>query len=137
MYKESLFNLYIEKENKTYIYNTLSGAMVAFKDKVDFQNVSCENEETLLKQGFIVDESLDELNMLKCQRNWTIWNPHPKGIVLKNIIWILVFGWELAISSCVFGLAWCITIVGIPFGLQFFKFAKIALLPFESHIYSS
>lgn len=45
MYKESLFNLYIEKENKTYIYNTLSGAMVAFKDKVDFQNVSCENEE--------------------------------------------------------------------------------------------
>lgn len=81
MYKESLFNLYIEKENKTYIYNTLSGAMVAFKDKVDFQNVSCENEETLLKQGFIVDESLDELNMLKCQRNWTIWNSHPKGIV--------------------------------------------------------
>lgn len=59
------------------------------------------------------------------------------GSFLLNIIWILVFGWELAISSCVFGLAWCITIVGIPFGLQFFKFAKIALLPFGSHIDSS
>nr|WP_275532456.1 YccF domain-containing protein [Flavonifractor sp. An91] len=29
---------------------------------------------------------------------------------------------------------WCITIIGIPFGLQFFKFAKIALLPFGAHI---
>ena len=55
------------------------------------------------------------------------------GRFLLNIIWILIFGWELTVISCVFGLLWCITIVGIPFGLQFFKFAKIALLPFGSH----
>lgn len=55
---------------------------------------------------------------------------------LLNVIWILTFGWELTVISCVFGLIWCITIIGIPFGLQFFKFAKIALLPFGAHIES-
>lgn len=59
------------------------------------------------------------------------------GNFLLNVIWILVFGWELAVVSCMLGLMWCITIIGIPFGLQFFKFAKIALLPFGSHIESS
>lgn len=59
------------------------------------------------------------------------------GSFLLNVIWILIFGWELTVISCVFGLLWCITIIGIPFGLQFFKFAKIALLPFGSHIESS
>lgn len=53
---------------------------------------------------------------------------------LLNLIWIALFGWELAIASLVIGAIWCITLVGIPFGLQFFKFAKIALLPFGAEI---
>ena len=56
------------------------------------------------------------------------------GNILLNVIWILIFGWELALTSCFFGLLWCITIVGIPFGLQHFKFARIALMPFGSQI---
>lgn len=56
------------------------------------------------------------------------------GSFLLNVIWILFFGWELAIISCLFGIMWCITLIGIPFGLQFFKFARIALMPFGSHI---
>jgi len=56
------------------------------------------------------------------------------GSFLLNIIWILVFGWELALASFALGVLWCITIVGIPFGLQLFKFAKIALLPFGTQI---
>ena len=59
------------------------------------------------------------------------------GSFLLNVIWILIFGWELAVVSCTFGIVWCITLIGIPFGLQFFKFAKIALLPFGSHIEST
>lgn len=56
------------------------------------------------------------------------------GSFLLNVIWILFFGWELAVVSCTLGVMWCITIIGIPFGLQFFKFAKIALLTFGAHI---
>ena len=59
------------------------------------------------------------------------------GSFLLNVIWILIFGWELAVVSCTFGIVLCITLIGIPFGLQFFKFAKIALLPFGSHIEST
>ena len=56
------------------------------------------------------------------------------GNFLLNVIWILIFGWELALTSCFLGLLWCITIVGIPFGLQHFKLARIALMPFGSHM---
>lgn len=53
---------------------------------------------------------------------------------LLNVIWIIIFGWELSVASCLIGLLWCITIVGIPFGTQFLKFAKIALMPFGTQI---
>lgn len=56
------------------------------------------------------------------------------GNFLLNVIWILMFGWELALTSCFFGLLWCSIIVGIPFGLQHFKFARMALMPFGFQI---
>lgn len=40
---------------------------------------------------------------------------------LVNLIWILFFGWGMALGNIVLGCMWCITIVGIPFGKQFFK----------------
>jgi uncharacterized membrane protein YccF (DUF307 family) len=58
------------------------------------------------------------------------------GGLLLNIIWLLFFGWEFAIFHVVIGLILCITIVGIPFGLQHFKFAKLGLIPFGARIYS-
>ncbi len=54
--------------------------------------------------------------------------------LILNMIWIFVFGWELAILSLSVGLIWCLTIVGIPFGLQCFKFAQLALMPFGATI---
>jgi len=54
--------------------------------------------------------------------------------LLLNILWILLLGWELALASLAIGLAWCVTIVGIPFGVQAFKFAKLALLPFGARV---
>ncbi len=57
------------------------------------------------------------------------------GSFLLNILWLIFFGWELALVSFVIGIVWCITIVGIPFGLQSIKFAKLALMPFGAEIY--
>lgn len=49
---------------------------------------------------------------------------------IVNILWIIFSGLELAIGNLVIGCLLCITIVGIPFSLQFFKIAKLALMPF-------
>ncbi|MDO4199357.1 MAG: YccF domain-containing protein [Clostridia bacterium] len=54
--------------------------------------------------------------------------------VFLNILWIAVFGLNLALWSLVIGALWCVTIVGIPVGLQVFKFAKLALMPFGARI---
>lgn len=51
-----------------------------------------------------------------------------------NVIWIMLFGWELTLFSCFLGIIWCITIVGIPFGSQCFKFARLSLMPFGAQI---
>ena len=47
-----------------------------------------------------------------------------------NILWIVFGGIEMALSHAIIGLMFCITIVGIPFGLQHFKLALLALTPF-------
>lgn len=53
---------------------------------------------------------------------------------LFNILWLVVFGLNLALWSLVIGCLWCLTIVGIPIGLQVIKFAKLALMPFGAKI---
>ncbi|MEN6324649.1 MAG: YccF domain-containing protein [Syntrophomonas sp.] len=57
------------------------------------------------------------------------------GGLILNIIWIIVFGWEFALTHVVIGLIFCVTIIGIPFGLQHFKFAKLGLMPFGAEIH--
>lgn len=54
--------------------------------------------------------------------------------VIGNIIWLILFGLWMAIGYFVAGLILCITIIGIPFGLQCFKLAKLALCPFGASI---
>ena len=56
--------------------------------------------------------------------------------ILGNIVWILVCGIELCFTHVVFGLLLCLTVIGIPFGIQHFKLAKLALVPFGAEIYS-
>jgi uncharacterized membrane protein YccF (DUF307 family) len=55
--------------------------------------------------------------------------------LIFNVIWLLLFGWELAVAHVIVGAIFCITIIGIPFGLQHFKFAKLGLIPFGARIY--
>lgn len=56
------------------------------------------------------------------------------GHFLLNVLWILLFGWELAVASLLVGLIWCVTILGIPFGIQSIKFAQLAIMPFGTEI---
>lgn len=55
--------------------------------------------------------------------------------MLANIVWLVVSGIPLAVEHAVFGLLLCITIIGIPFGKQHFKLAKLALMPFGAKVY--
>lgn len=52
-----------------------------------------------------------------------------------NIIWIILGGFVMAAEEVILGAIFCLTIVGIPFGLQHFKHAKLALMPFGARIY--
>lgn len=57
------------------------------------------------------------------------------GSFLLNIIWLIVTGLPMALEHVVFGTALCITVIGIPFGLQHYKLAKLALMPFGAEVY--
>ena len=54
--------------------------------------------------------------------------------ILMNIIWIIFGGIEIALAHVVLGITFCITIIGIPFGVQSFKMALLALTPFGKEI---
>ena len=56
------------------------------------------------------------------------------GSLIGNIIWIILFGWELALLHLVTGVLLCITIIGIPLGLANFKMIPISLVPFGAEI---
>ncbi|HZJ91031.1 MAG TPA: YccF domain-containing protein [Oscillospiraceae bacterium] len=56
------------------------------------------------------------------------------GSLLMNILWLLLSGIVLAFESAMLGVLLCTTIVGIPFGLQHFKLAKLALMPFGATV---
>jgi len=56
--------------------------------------------------------------------------------IIMNIIWLLTGGIWIAITHAIFGVILCITIIGIPFGLQHFKLTAIALSPFGRDIVS-
>lgn len=53
---------------------------------------------------------------------------------LLNLIWICVTGLPLALTATILGCLYCISIVGIPFGKQYFKLARLSLTPFGSII---
>ena len=54
--------------------------------------------------------------------------------LIANIIWLIVSGIPMAVGNAVAGLICCITIIGIPFGKQFFKIAKLSLMPFGAEV---
>jgi len=53
---------------------------------------------------------------------------------ILNIIWLLIAGLWIALLHILFGFLLCITIIGIPWGMQHFKLAGFALVPFGRSI---
>ncbi|MBO4636321.1 MAG: YccF domain-containing protein [Clostridiales bacterium] len=51
-----------------------------------------------------------------------------------NILWIILVGWETALTELIIGGILCLTVIGIPFGIQFIKLAGLTLMPFGSHV---
>ena len=49
---------------------------------------------------------------------------------IGNVLWLLLAGIWLALGYAVAGVVMCITIIGIPFGVQAFKLSVLALWPF-------
>jgi uncharacterized membrane protein YccF (DUF307 family) len=47
-----------------------------------------------------------------------------------NLIWLVLFGWAIFTAHLVAGVVLCLTIIGIPFGVQSFKLSVLALWPF-------
>lgn len=54
--------------------------------------------------------------------------------LIANIIWVLVFGWELAVANLISALIFALTIIGIPFAKQSLKLAYLSLMPFGKDI---
>ena len=47
-----------------------------------------------------------------------------------NVIWLVLFGWEIAVAHLISALVLAITIIGIPFAVQHIKLIPLALVPF-------
>jgi uncharacterized membrane protein YccF (DUF307 family) len=54
--------------------------------------------------------------------------------IIGNIIWIIVAGLWLAVNCLIGGVILCITIIGIPFGIQAFKLIPVVLMPFGAEV---
>lgn len=74
-----------------------------------------------------------KLNLLPFGRQIELGDFGVSGL-LMNIIWIILFGWELALMHLSAALFFTLTIVGIPFAIQHIKLAKLTILPFGAKI---
>lgn len=53
---------------------------------------------------------------------------------IGNLLWLIFGGFVSFLGYAILGILWCLTIVGIPIGLQAFKFAKLSLFPFGKEV---
>ncbi len=60
----------------------------------------------------------------------------PSGCLagVMNVVWWFVGGVPIALTHMLWGLIFCVTVVGIPFGMQHFKLMKLALFPFGTKV---
>ncbi|MEU3774447.1 YccF domain-containing protein [Streptomyces sp. NPDC032472] len=53
---------------------------------------------------------------------------------IGNVLWLVLAGWWLALGHIATGIALCLTIIGIPFGIANFKMVPLSLLPLGREI---
>lgn len=65
-----------------------------------------------------------------------VYRPNEPGClsIVMNLIWILLGWWEIAIIHLACGILFCITIVGIPWGVQHFRMAINSIFPFGKEV---
>lgn len=51
-------------------------------------------------------------------------------VLILNVVWIVIFGWAIALNHLLWGSLLAITIIGLPFAKQHFKLMVLALFPF-------
>jgi uncharacterized membrane protein YccF (DUF307 family) len=51
-----------------------------------------------------------------------------------NVVWLILFGWGMFLTHLASGALLCLTIIGIPFGIQAFKLSMLSLWPFGREI---
>lgn len=56
---------------------------------------------------------------------------------IGNVIWFVVAGFWSFLSWSLVGLLLCLSIIGIPFGIQCFKIASFGLFPFGKEVIPS
>ena len=56
---------------------------------------------------------------------------------LGNLLWFLLVGWWLSLLHVLAGIAYCVTIIGIPFGIALFKLALVGLFPLGKRVVDS
>ena len=54
--------------------------------------------------------------------------------LLGNLLWLIFGGLITGLGWLLAGLLWCITIIGIPIGVQCFKFARLTFAPFGTEV---
>lgn len=54
--------------------------------------------------------------------------------IVFDVIWIFLFGWEIAVVHLVHAGILALTIIGIPFAIQHIKLIPVSLLPFEREL---
>ena len=69
-------------------------------------------------------------------RHQIVSGPNEPGClsVVMNLLWIFLGWWEIALLHVFCGLLFCITIIGIPWGMQHFKMAIGSVFPFGKEI---
>ena len=50
--------------------------------------------------------------------------------LVLNILWFILGGFLVSLAYILGGILLCITIIGIPFGIQHLKMTRLAILPF-------
>lgn len=54
--------------------------------------------------------------------------------LILNIVWLIFGGLWVVLNHLVWGIILCVSIIGIPFGVQHFKLMKLGFTPFGRHI---
>jgi uncharacterized membrane protein YccF (DUF307 family) len=56
------------------------------------------------------------------------------GALLGNIVWVILFGWWLALGHLISAIAMAVTIIGIPLALADLKLIPVSLMPLGKDI---